>query len=457
MIRKILLFSAIALLLTSCCEVVKENKQTSVQKLQVSENGRFLQLEDGSPFFWLGDTGWLLFTRLNREDAEIYFNDRVSKGFNVIQISAVHNIDAKNVYGDSALINKSLGVPLIKENHYGYWEHIDYLVDLAEEKGLYLALVAVWGNNVKGGHVSYSEAEDYANFLVDRYGKKNNVIWMNGGDTFGNDSTATWNIIGKTLKEKSDNQLVTYHPRGRYSSSDWFHNESWLDFNQIQSGHRRYDQDDTKRGYGQDNWRYIVDDYNLKPAKPTIDAEPSYEGIPQGLHDVNEVFWNHNDVRRYAYWSVFAGAFGYTYGHSAIMQFHQRDGREPAYGAKEYWDIALNSTGSQQMKHLKNLILSKSFFDRVSAQEIIVDNGEKYDYKIATRGGDYALVYTYKGGVIKVDLDKLGFEKVNVKWFNARIGTYYNIETIDAKGVKSFEAPGLVEEGNDWVLVLDKV
>jgi hypothetical protein len=27
-------------------------------------------------------------------------------------------------------------------------------------------------------------------------------------------------------------------------------------------------------------------------------------------------------VRRYAYWSVFAGSCGHTYGHNAIMQFY---------------------------------------------------------------------------------------------------------------------------------------
>lgn len=27
---------------------------------------------DGEPFFWLGDTGWELFQRLNREEADLY-------------------------------------------------------------------------------------------------------------------------------------------------------------------------------------------------------------------------------------------------------------------------------------------------------------------------------------------------------------------------------------------------
>ena len=154
-----------------------------------------------------------------------------------------------------------------------------------------------------------------------------------------------------------------------------------MDFNMVQSGHRRYDQDDTERAYGQDNWRYMEDDYKMTPAKPTIDGEPSYEGIPQGLHDTNQPFWNDDDVRRYAYWSVFAGAFGYTYGHSAVMQFYSEKDKEPAYGAKLYWQQAMNEPGAKQMKYVKQLMLSRDFFSRVPDQSLLAENGEKYAYR----------------------------------------------------------------------------
>ena len=39
-------------------------------QLKVSENQRFLVYADGKPFFWLGDTAWELFHRLNREEAD---------------------------------------------------------------------------------------------------------------------------------------------------------------------------------------------------------------------------------------------------------------------------------------------------------------------------------------------------------------------------------------------------
>ena len=96
------------------------------------------------------------------------------------------------------------------------------------------------------------------------------------------------------------------------------------------------------------------------PLKPVIDDEPIYEDIPQGLHDPNETRWNQHDVRRYAYWSVFAGSFGHSYGHNDIMQFI-RPGYGASFGAdgrkKAWWD-ALEDPGFNQMKYLKNLMLT---------------------------------------------------------------------------------------------------
>jgi hypothetical protein len=447
----------LALAGSSCREkTVEKSTSTAPPALKVSENGHFLQTRDGDPFFWLGDTGWLLFTKLSREEAEAYLTNRQQKGFNVLQVSVVHTLDAVNYYGDSALINKSVARPLIKENKYDYWDNVDYLVDLAAKKGLYMALVPVWGNNVKHGGVSFEESKTYAKWLAEHFKNKTNIIWLNGGDTFGSDSTRIWNAIGEGLKSDGMKHLVTFHPRGRCSSSDWFHQSDWLNFNMVQSGHRRYDQDDTGRGYGQDNWRYIADDYKLTPAKPVIDGEPSYEGIPQGLHDVTQPFWNHNDVRRYAYWSVFSGAFGFSYGHSAVMQFYTRRDGEPAYGAKEYWDIAINSPGAAQMKYLKELMLSRSYFDRVPAQELLAENdGEKYDYQVATRGKDYAFVYTYMGDTIAINLDRMGTNKVKASWFCPRTGSVTEIGTFDGTGIQRFDAPVPFQEGNDWVLILD--
>src|SRR5664279_2197427 len=65
--------------------------------LKVSENKHFLEFEDGTPFFYLGDTGWELFHRLNKEETEKYLENRRSKGFTVIQAVALAELDGLNL------------------------------------------------------------------------------------------------------------------------------------------------------------------------------------------------------------------------------------------------------------------------------------------------------------------------------------------------------------------------
>lgn len=449
------------LLYSSCHSPTRKNL---LPALRVSENKRFLATETGDPFFWLGDTGWLLFSKLTREEAEKYFEDRHRKGFNVIQAMVLHDVkNAVNVYGDSALINGNIARPLTTPGNspddpaqYDYWDHVDYLISLAQENGLYMALVPVWGSNIRNGSVTREQAAKYAAWLAERYKNCTNVIWINGGDVKGNDSTAIWDTIGTVIRRISSGQLITFHPYGRTQSSMWFQNAAWLDFNMFQSGHRRYDQDTVGLCYGEDNWRYVADDYSKIPIKPTLDGEPSYEGIPQGLHDTTQPRWTAWDVRRYAYWSVFAGAYGFTYGDNAVMQFHKPGDKNPAYGVKETWEEALNDPGATQMRYLRQLMLSRSYFDRVPAQNLIADKqGERYDYLISTRGIHYAFIYTCNGRTMDIDLRKMYQRRVKASWYNPRNGRYTKIGTIKPWGIKTFDPPGEKGDGNDWVLVLD--
>ncbi|SFC14956.1 Putative collagen-binding domain of a collagenase [Parapedobacter composti] len=432
--------------------------------LGVADNGRYFVDADGSPFFWLGDTGWLIFSKLTQEEAEMYLIDRKEKGFNVIQVMLLHTLTAANAYGDSALYNADVSMPntggLKDTAAPGYWELVDHVVDFARRQGLYMAMVPIWGTNVKEGKVTPRQAEAYARFLGNRYKDDKNVIWLNGGDIRGDDSIAVWQAIGRTLREVNPGKLTTFHPRGRTSSTDWFHEESWLDFNMFQSGHRRYDQDTSsneKHHYGEDNWRYVAFDYSLQPAKPTLDGEPSYEGIPQGLHDPGEPVWTDADVRRYAYWSVFAGACGFTYGHNSVMQFHRLTDTVPAFGATMPWTAAIHAPGAQQMKHLKSLMLSRPFLERVPDQGLLVANGERYAYRAATRGSDYAFIYAYNGGEIHVNMGRISGKRVKAAWFDPRTGHTEAIGELDNSGTHVFRVPGPEQDGNDWVLILDSV
>jgi len=459
-------FFGIIIVLLVAINLHAQVRSKPLPRVKISDSKRYFTTADGKPFFWLGDTGWLLFVKCNREDAVRYLDTRQSQGYNVVQVMMLHELKtARNAYGDSALKNLNVATPNVTEGNdfanakaYDYWDHIDYIIDEAAKRGIYMAMVPVWGSNVKSGLVNRTQAEAYAKFLGTRYKDKTNIIWLNGGDLKGSDSLEVWKTIGATLKKNDPRHLVTFHPRGRNSSSAWFHNESWLDFNMFQSGHRSYAQDTSSNEtlhYGEDNWKYVDADYNLKPIKPTMDGEPSYENIPYGLHDYSMPRWVDNDVRRYAYWSVIAGGAGFTYGENSVMQFHLPGDADANYDAKTSWREAIHASGGRQMQFLRKLIESGPYFDRVPDQSIILNAGTMYNNIIASAGRYYALVYTYTGRPIKMQMGKIDGGYISAYWYDPRTGDKKYIGSYENKGIREFDPPGNETDGNDWVLILE--
>jgi hypothetical protein len=119
-------------------------------RLQVNENHRFLVKEDGQPFFYLGDTAWELFHRLNREEATRYLENRARKGFTVIQAVALAELDglnAPNPYGYIPLTDNDPTKPAVREGpDNDYWDHVDFVVDKAEQLGLFIGFLPTWGD-----------------------------------------------------------------------------------------------------------------------------------------------------------------------------------------------------------------------------------------------------------------------------------------------------------------------
>ena len=57
-------------------------------KLEVSADGHYMQHNDGTPFLWIGDTGWGMIQQLTREEIDTYLDNRQKLGFTVIQTVA---------------------------------------------------------------------------------------------------------------------------------------------------------------------------------------------------------------------------------------------------------------------------------------------------------------------------------------------------------------------------------
>ena len=114
-------------------------------QFSVSSNKRFL-LKDGKPFFWLGDTGWELFHRLTREEADKYLKRRSEQGFTVIQAVVLAEFDGlhtPDANGDIPLINDDPAKPNEK-----YFEHVDYIIDKANSYNMNIAVLPTWGDKI---------------------------------------------------------------------------------------------------------------------------------------------------------------------------------------------------------------------------------------------------------------------------------------------------------------------
>lgn len=429
------------------------------EKLHVDEQGKYL-MEGDKPFFWLGDTAWLMLQKLNKDEIYTYLRNRKEKGFNVIQTVLVHVLPGKEIMSSLAP-----GVKDVAQKEY--WLFVDEILEMAEEMGMYIGLLPSWGSLVKDGILNMDNIGEYAEFIGKRYQNRKNLIWILGGDVRGDAGKEVFCKEAKILKSYNPDRLIAYHPFGRTSSSLWFHDEEWLDFNMFQSGHRRYDQaslgewDDNAEKetfFGEDSWKYVVRDHGHTKMKPTLDAEPSYEGIPQGLHNPRNPYWEEWDVRRYAYWSVFEGATGHTYGSNAIMQFYDNLSEIGAYGVREVWQDAMHHPGAGQMQHLKHLMESIDYTKgKPNDKMLLFGQKERYHRISVFAGEDYVLCYDYMGDEFMLDLSAYMDKKMDAYWMNPQDGTYSYIATItDTK--KYFASPvARKDKANDWVLVLKQV
>ncbi|MEA1896840.1 MAG: glycoside hydrolase family 140 protein [Bacteroidota bacterium] len=486
-----------------------QNTLKTPERLRVSRvNPHLLETVNGAPVFLNNYTAWQLIKNGTREEIAELITICKKQKFNMISSVLLNNNKGvsycgdTSVYGDLPFVCDSLGNPDLPRpdttpgndpmvsGQYDYWDHVDYVIDLADVNGMYISLHPTWGNGVSGSYngpatndkiiFNKANAYKYGVWLGQRYGGKDNLIWMLGGDRSAiydledglHDYREVWRAMAEGLADgvnSVDNQdgqadysnvLISFHPRKwAPNSSEWFHNDPWLAFNSIQD--TPYDQVVS-----------VPHDYNLVPAKPTWLFEGRYEGATSA--------WA---VRYQAYQTVFAGGFGNTYG-SDMWQFPSN------------WRELAMLPGAGQMAYLytvaRGIWTDAQFLDRIPDQELIVgDQGDTKgdgmtvgdgdggptsgkkanatsDRVTAMRGsnGEWAMVYSANGRDISLDLTRLYSGNMDAYWFNPRNGMWkandkeFNKPTpfltglITGSGNHIFEAPGIPGPGNDWVLIL---
>jgi Protein of unknown function (DUF4038)/Putative collagen-binding domain of a collagenase len=421
--------------------------------LEVSRNGRFLVTRGGKPFFWQGDTAWGLFNRISLPAAEDYLEDRKVKGFNVIQVFLTARWMPTNVVGQTPFLD---GNPT--RLNPAFFDHVEAVIRKSQSLDLLVCLGIgdALRPDAQSRVSSPPEAYEYGWAIAHRFRNESNIIWNLGQDWHAvRGAVDSRPLIRATAEGIADavngergfdgradysTTLMTYH--ASEASSRWFQNDSWLDFNMVQT------------------WKFvhhiveaITHDYRLRPVKPTLFAEGAYEDGDYG----NGPHWVTPRLERIqAYLAVFAGAFGYSYGANGLWSFYE-PGQKPAeQWPSRSWRAALDFEAGGQMRHLRALMESRPMLDRIPDASLVAadDKGHPFPAQgTRAQDGSYALVYLPSSRSVTIRTGRLSGKLLKAYWFNPRDGTAQLIGSLPKLDQREF-APAQGGD-DDWVLVLD--
>lgn len=454
--------------------------------LRVGEGGRALVNAEGRPVFLLADTAWSIALRATREEAEFYLRQRKAQHFNAVTFvlfapgkTELMRGDT-NAYGDTPFANATSGAALDptrplttpsadpgNADAYDYWDHVDYVVRLTRELGLYAILLPTWGSGVIGSYngkdrsdVIFNEANarTYGRWVAERYRGEPHVIWMLGGDRApvqdGVDSRPTIRAMAEGIRAAAPGHLISYHPRkGAPQSGAFFHDEAWLAFNSVQEWPDR-------------QIPSMAEDWARTPPKPTWLFEGRYEGYWRSNYKPAD--WGAWQMRQQAYQTVLAGAFGHTYGHERTFGF----GLDGAA-----WRDFIDAPGARNMTMLARLmaILPAAFLlQREPDQSLVEGDAGKAERLTSTlitaartRDGRHAVLYSANGRTFQVRLERLARGPCSAMWYNPRTGLWHanGVESDQRRPFATLQggagaparefSPPSQRSGEDWVLVLE--
>ncbi len=266
--------------------------------LKVSEDGRLLVHDDGTPFLWLGDTCWAAPVHATKEEWTAYVANRAAKGYSVLQLS---------IAPDWALEHSRLGIapflselPDITKPNPVFFQELDRKLAEANDRGLVVMMVGLMETPHR-----YPPPEQVAvlsRYVAARYSSFEVILSPSFDSGIHADITEA---AAQAVREAAPDNLITMHEGT--GVGPYFHSADWLSFDMYQSGHNGGDAArQSARAIGM-----AAEVLALTPRKPLVNGEAIYEG------DLGSAY----DVRRTAWLTFLSGAVGYTAGINEVYSW----------------------------------------------------------------------------------------------------------------------------------------
>ncbi len=416
--------------------------------LKVVEGGRYLVDRNGAPFLIAGESPQALMVNLSEEDAELFFANRQSHGFNAVWI----NLLCRPGTGGRADGSTYDGLlPFEKPDDFStpneaYFARCDHMIRLAEKHGLLVILdpcetIDHLKPMLRNGPKACRE---FGRYLGKRYKGFDNLLWLHGNDfqTWKDaDHDAVVLAVAQGIKDEDRRHLHTVELNYEVSGSR--DDARWASLIDLSAAYTYYPP------YGE-----VLKEYNRQPAQPVVMIESDYEFERDSTPAV---------LRREEYWSLLSGAAGQLYGNGYTWPF------------KPGWKEKLDTPGAKQMTHVQALFGPRPWPQLVPDQkhkvvtagygtfDATTTEGNHFvmtsDYVTAARTPDGALVMAYLPSLrtVKVDMARLS-GPATARWYDPSRGTYTAVEgsPLPNSGERAFTPPGNNGDGDgDWVLVLE--
>jgi len=394
--------------------------------------GHFFEYSDGKPFLWVADTWW------NWTDKRIYLetfkglvDDRSEKGFNIGQLF---------VPGNGWGRISSLHDPTYSILNTEHAAKVEEMIRYANAKGITVWIHGWWSREDLPNSIGAEKMQRWWRYLVHRFGAYN-VIWVLGGEynMYNNAGFPLdfWKNLGRLVKEEDPyNRITGVHNtppfwQGGAEAPQWgtgsvLHAESWLDYNQSQTGHGRYANEMIPL--------VIAEEYARKPAKPIVITEPWYEfieGDPSGL-----------DVRFAAWSALMSGAAGHTYGggHVWLASVPEAPGGGGTWPYEKGFErTTYDYEGAVSMKHLASFFKDIEWWNLSPRPDIVKEYPQPLC--LANPGNEYILYLRY-GGMVKLSMDAQSASHTYIcKWFEPGTGRYHNERRVTGKDILTFSCP----------------
>jgi len=417
--------------------------------------------QDGSRFWFMGDTGWLLFTddsteKFDRTASKRYVSARADQGFNVVHTSLLAET------GDGNNRGKPWDSLAIEKLNPGYWQEVDRRIEFANSKGVIIGLALAWGNKrgkddvepYSWGRFPSMEARlRYARYIAARYGAYE-VYFLVSGEWHGEikkrqsteaEARREFFAIGDALKAAdAHGRMIGIHPMTEHGSVREFNQAGWMSFGDYQQNYN-------------DLHARVLESGRFN--KPVVNSEYGYflrdsngDGVPDKENSTSI------EAMRHATWDI-AMAGGYVVTGFGTTYFGGK--RDPGPFDLE---AAKNKPWEQQMGAMKKFFTGLQWWRLVPHDELLrcalprgVDRTELNRttpptmtyWCLAETGRQYVLYVRGLNEPLELSLSEGGHSMQANQW-NPRTGEFTQVDAAPADGRFIYRPP----DAQDWVVIL---